>query len=601
MKCQCDAMVALDLVGRRVRMSWVVGWNVWFAGIAAAVHVILSITAVGHALLSKESSRSTFGWIGFILYAPYVGACAYWLFGVNRVRTRSKKLSDQAQLERGVLQRIYPEHAAHAQHHEEAREHFDDQEWAILQIGKALTKVPLSPNNHVLPLHNGEEAFPVMLDSIRRAKVSVWMTTYIFETNAKGREFIEALVDAKDRGVDVRVILDGVGELYSFPPAGRILRRRGVRLARFLPPKLIPPQVFVNLRNHRKLLVVDGVTAFTGGMNIGGRHMTSDPENDAPVQDVHFMFRGPIVYDFARLFLDDWVYSSRHDRREDANLPDKEHTRFLQEKRTLKRRKKGPQTADTGAVEVSFPRHIRRARDTSGAIQGEIALPLEHAALGDRHAVASQVGEKLSALRESYLKKEPSALWTSAESEEADAWCRLIKDGPDERLNKLETLLSSVISSARKRVLVISPYFLPTTSITSALINARLRGVQVEVVIPEETNQPLVHAAMYRSVRGMLERGVKIWMQPPPFAHSKIIIVDDSYVLIGSANMDPRSLRLNFELGVEIMDPALVTRLMRYYAPIIAESKELTTETLDARPFYKRMFDSGVWLFSPYL
>lgn len=583
-------------------MSWDLNWSVWIAAIAAVSHVVLIVPAVIHALLGKESSRSTFGWIGFILYAPLVGAGAYWIFGVNRVRTRSKKLSDQAKLERGVLEKIYPEHAAHAQHIEEAREHFDDQDWTILQIGKALTKVPLSPNNRVLPLHNGEEAYPVMLDAIRRANVSVWMTTYIFETNAKGREFIDALVEAKDRGVDVRVILDGVGELYSFPPAGRILRRQGVRLARFLPPKIFPPQVFVNLRNHRKLLVVDGLTAFTGGMNIGGRHMAADPQNKDPVQDVHFMFRGPIVYDFARLFLDDWVYSARHDRRDEGtSLPDEKHAKFLRERRTLKRRKQGPQSADTGSVEVSFPRHIRRESDSDGAIDGAMSFPVETAVLGDRQAVASQVGEKLSALRQSLLKKDPADLLLTETNEEADAWCRLIKDGPDERLNKLETLLSSVISSAQKRVLVISPYFLPTTSITSALVNARLRGVQVEVVIPEETNQPLVHAAMFRSVRGLLEHGVKIWMQPPPFAHSKLIIVDDAYVLIGSANMDPRSLRLNFELGVEIMDPALVTRLMRYYAPIMAASKELTTETLDARPLHKRVFDSGVWLFSPYL
>lgn len=586
-------------------MDWGANWGVWLALIG---HFALILTTTSHALLNKESSRSTFGWIGFILYAPYVGALAYWLFGVNRVRTRSKRLSEQAGIERGVLQRLYPEHAEHQQHSEEAREHFDAAEWQMLQIGKALTRVPLSPNNRVLPLHNGEEAYPVMLDAIRRAKVSVWMTTYIFDTDAKGLEFIDALVDAKDRGVDVRVIIDGVGELYGFPLAGTRLRRRGVRVARFLPPKLIPPQIFVNLRNHRKLLVVDGISAFSGGMNIGGRHMALDPTNKTPVQDVHFMFRGPIVYDFARLFLDDWVYSNRHDRHDRENLPNEEHARFLRERRMLKRRKTGPQSSDTGSLEVSFPRHLRRPKDphvmpTPFSSDQGVAEPSPEAisAMPPAHAEAIHVGNKLARMRRQLLKKAPEGIHALTAEEDADAWCRLIKDGPDERLNKLETLLSSVISSARERVLVISPYFLPTASIESALINARLRGVKVEVVVPESSNEPLVDAAMHRSIRELIERDVTIWRQPAPFAHSKIIIVDDSYVLIGSANMDPRSLRLNFELGVEIMDPALVTRLLRYYTPIIDASTPLTLQTLDARPFYRKMFDSVVWLFSPYL
>lgn len=584
-------------------------WDwIWGVGIALVVHSVIVFTAIGHALLNKTSSRSTFGWIGFILYAPIVGVIGYWLFGVNRVRTRSKKLGEQAQLEKSVLLELYPEQADHTHSVDDTAEHFSKSEWSMLKIGRALTNVPLSPNNRVLPLHNGEEAYPVMLDAIRRAKVSVWMTTYIFETNAKGLEFIDALVAAKDRGVDVRVIIDGVGEFYALPLAGTRLRRAGVRVARFLPPKLIPPQVFVNLRNHRKLLVVDGLTAFSGGMNIGGRHMAADPDNKNPVHDVHFLFRGPLVYDFARLFLDDWVYSNRHDRREEVPLPDKERVRFLQEQRTLRRRKQGPQSADTGAVEVSYPRHISASagameRLVPGAVErppttesGMFDLPPD-----ERSATAKEVGATLVQMRRAMRSKEPEAILALQENEDADAWCRLIKDGPDERLNKLETLLSSVIACAQKRVLIVSPYFLPTTSIKSALVTARLRGVDVTIVVPEETNEPIVHAAMFRSVGDIIEQGVKIWMQPPPFAHSKIVIIDDSYTLLGSANIDPRSLRLNFELGVEVMDPALVTRLMQYYEPIIDASKELTTQVLNDRPFYRKLFGSIAWLFSPYL
>lgn len=587
-----------------------------------SVHLGLILWAITHVLLNKENSRSTFGWVGFILYAPIIGPIAYYLFGINRVRKRSKKLSEQAELERTGLKLLYPDYADRAQHLQDAKEHFDESEWGRLQIGKALTDLPLSPNNHVLPLHNGEEAYKWMLAHIRQAKFSVWLMTYIFDTDDKGKEFIDALVEAKDRGVDVRVIIDGVGELYGFPLAGTRLRRRGVRVARFLPPKILPPQVYMNLRNHRKLLVVDGVHGFSGGMNIGGRHMVEDPNNPTPTQDLHFLFHGPIVYDFAELFLDDWVYSNRHDRRDTESLPREEHVRFLRERRALKRRKTGPQSEDTGSVEVSFPRHIRRTYAVKVSGRGSTSVPTSKAQNGANIAtetsavaletpseilaegafeVASQMSDNPEALRIKLHKKDPESISLALLEEEADAWCRLIKDGPDEPLNKIEALVSSMTSSARERVFLMSPYFLPTPSIESALINARLRGVKVQVVVPQKSNEPLVQAAMYRSVSELLAHGVEILMQPPPFAHSKLLLVDDAYVFVGSANMDPRSLRLNFELGVEIIDRALVKRLDEFYQDVVRESIPLTQEFLESRPYWRKLWDSTVWLFSPYL
>ena len=112
-----------------------------------------------------------------------------------------------------------------------------------------------------------------MLEAIECAGRSLFLSTYIFETNDTGRRFIDALARAAGRGTDVRVSIDGTGELYSIPRAGTLLKRRGVRVARFLPPSLIPPELHINLRNHRKILVADGAIGFIGGMNIGDRHL----------------------------------------------------------------------------------------------------------------------------------------------------------------------------------------------------------------------------------------------------------------------------------------------------------------------------------------
>ena len=118
-----------------------------------------------------------------------------------------------------------------------------------------------------------------MLEAIDAATGHIFLSTYIFETNRTGLDFVEALGRAVARGVDTRVIIDGVGERYSWPRVSRLLANRGVRVARFLPPRLIPPMLHINLRNHRKVLIADGQVAFTGGMNIGDRHLAERLDN----------------------------------------------------------------------------------------------------------------------------------------------------------------------------------------------------------------------------------------------------------------------------------------------------------------------------------
>ena len=595
--------------------------------LVAAFYVLLVIPATLHALLYKRHSRAALGWISFIIFAPYLGVALYVLFGFNRVKTRSRKLSEGADDLRRYVDEFRPEGDLQAEASlNYARSFFSEAQLSILRSGKALTNVPLSPNNRVRPLHNGEEAFPAMLEAIRSATSHVWLTTYIFETNPTGRSFIEALANAQRRGVDVRVILDGVGELYFWPLAGPELRKAGVTFARFLPPKLIPPQIFANLRNHRKLLVVDSRIAFTGGMNIGGRHMAFDPNNPTPVQDLHFSLEGPIVRDFETMFLHDWVFSQRHDGNRDAQLPTGTLRERLQSRRDLRRRKRRLVEQANYTTRTAIRLATSASAEKLEGLDGPPVMPPLLAAEEKRTpppveettatpaTLAPSQGEPSAASETPRAEEAQQTLATSTgiapvqttfrfftEETVGDAWCRLIVDGPDHDLSKLETLVSSVLSSAQKRIVMFSPYFLPTESIESALVNAALRGVDVTVVIPEKTNQPLVHAAMFRMITWMLRRGVKVLMQPPPFAHTKLLIIDDAYVQMGSANMDPRSLRLNFELAVEVMDERLVETLMEYFQPVMDRSKPLTVEAVMERSILRRAFDGVAWLFSPYL
>ncbi|HEX6995073.1 MAG TPA: phospholipase D-like domain-containing protein [Gammaproteobacteria bacterium] len=433
----------------------------------------LGLFAAVHALLNKRRPQAAFGWIAVSLALPFVGPLLYYLFGINRVESRARVL-------RGTIVSSAPLDPA--------------------------AELPLVGGNRVDALRNGEDAYPAMLAAIRGAERSIRLSTYIFGTRGVGAEFVEALAAARRRGVDVRVLLDGVGELYTWPRAGAELRRRGVRVARFLPPRLIPPTLHVNLRNHRKILVVDGAVAFTGGMNIDARHLVGDPARERPVVDLHFRLAGPVVALLDAVFVTDWRFAT-----------------------------------------------------------GESLPP---AAPG-----------------------EPCG----------DALCRVVADGPDENRDPLVALLLEAVASARRRVAIMTPYFLPPPELVGVMQATALRGIDVAVVLPATNNLPYVHWATRHMLWELLLFGVRVYYQPGPFVHTKLLVVDDERAVVGSWNLDPRSLRLNFELAVEVRDARLVDALAAHFDECRARSTPVTLRDVDGRPLPERIRDGAAWLFTPYL
>jgi cardiolipin synthase len=423
----------------------------------------------------------------------------YFLFGVNRIKIKADKLESHApfQLSQALEDAEKPI---------KADENVPFEFRALDRISRSASGRPLVGGNGVKALHNGEQAYPEMLQCIKSASETCYLSTYIFETNDMGREFIGALERAAKRGVDVRVLIDGLGELYSLPWASRLLKKAGVRHARFLPPTIVPPQFSINLRNHRKILVCDGCTAFVGGMNIGNRHLVHGKKR-APTADMHFKFAGPVVSQIEEVFLWDWGYSTD---------------------------------------EYTQP-HPPRAQES------------------------------------------------------CCAYCRCIADGPNDEMDKLTMIITGAINSARRKVRIMTPYFLPPTSILSAMQTAALRGVDVAVILPEKNNLPYVHWATRNMLWEVLQRGVRVYYQPPPFNHTKLLSVDEMYVHIGSANLDPRSLRLNFELGLETYDHEFAKSVNGHFDAVRAKSRETSLQEMDSRPLPQRLRDSFCWLFSPYL
>lgn len=462
--------------------------------------LLLVLPTVGHVLLHKRDPRSAWGWIAVCALFPLAGPALYWLFGVNRIQQRARRL-------------LGAEAAGHAQSQAQTQLFGDlpaaaSQELReLVRLGSALTGRALTAGNRVTPLHDGDEAYPAMLRSIAEARHTLHLASYIYLGDACGEEFALALAAAQARGVRLRVLLDGAADAFYRPRASRLLARHGVRAARFLPPRWFPPLLNLNLRNHRKLLIADGEIAYTGGMNIAGYHR-GEGGRPAQVTDLHFRIEGPLVAQLEEVFLADWHFATG-------------------------------ETAPT----PSAPAPV-----TGG-----------------------------------------------------EALARTVTDGPNEELDRLLMLLLGALANAHQRVWIMTPYFLPTATLIGALQSAALRGVDVCVLLPAKSDQPWMNWATRNVLWQLLDRQVRVLERPGPFAHSKLLLVDDYYLQFGSANLDQRSLRLNFELVVESYDRALAAWAAAHFEAVQAVSRPVSRAELDARPLPQRLRDALCWLMSPYL
>jgi len=480
-------------------MDWLEKISRFWPHIAAGFHFLAALLASAHALLHKRDTRAATIWIAFVWLMPGLGPILYLALGVNRIRRRAVQLGVHKTFSRDIPENLgEPEHdgAEHLKH--------------IAHVVSRLARQPLTAGNKIEPLVNGDIAFPAMLATIEAAKKSVTLGTYIFDNDASGKQFVAALERAMKRGVAVRVLIDSAGTRYSFPPITWKLRRTKIPFAKFLPASIFTPWrvATINLRDHRKSLVVDGQIGFTGGMNIRHGNVLADrPKN--PVQDLHFRVEGPVVTELQEAFANDWAFT-------------------------------------TGEI-----------------LDGEI--------------------------------------WFPELKESGDVIARVIPDGPDADFENARWTLLAALAEAQTSVKILTPYFLPDNALVTALNLAALRGVRVDIILPAKNNLPFVQWASRAMWWQVLERGCHIWLTPPPFDHSKLMIVDGHWVLLGSANWDARSLRLNFELNVECYGRAFAQEMEKVIAKKISAAREVTLAEVDARILPSKLRDAIARLFSPYL
>ena len=282
-------------------LSVLLGWWPYAVGVAIA---LIDVAASAHVVVRKRDVRAAIGWVGLIWLVPGVGAFLYALLGVNRISRRA------TELHRARRRLALSTPSAMSIAHPGSFSTISPALAPLARLAEAMSGRPLLSGNSVEILHNGDQAYPAMLAAIDGARRSVALATYIFGNDAAGRPFVAALARAKARGVEVRVLLDGFGVRYTWPPVYKALRKAGVRTELFLPKFAEAGLAFFNLRNHRKVLTVDGKVAFTGGMNIQARNIHADTP-PRMVRDMHFRLEGPIVGQLQESFAEDWMFTTR--------------------------------------------------------------------------------------------------------------------------------------------------------------------------------------------------------------------------------------------------------------------------------------------------
>lgn len=477
-------------------------WDIWPFVLALVQFGGMGGAAI-HVILTKTDERAAAGWVGFVLLVPFVGWIVYLLFGVNRIQRRAREL--RGQKHDMLLLAPLPERSE-ARAGEGVVRLLELE--GLARFGQKILPESFEQGNAIGVLLNGDEAYPAMIEAIERATRSIAISTYIFNNDAAGRRFVDALSDAMERGVRVRLLIDGVGSWYSHPSLIPLLEERGINYARFLHSFMPWQMPYLNMRNHQKIFVVDGRHGFTGGMNIAEGNV-NDAGPRKPIKDCHFRVEGPVVSHLMHTFAHEWNFT------------------------------------------------------TGELLEGPDWFPEIESA--------------------------------------GDVVARGLPAGPDMGLNPIRWTLLGALAEAQHNVRIVTPYFIPDATLRTNVSLAAMRGVIVDIVLPETNNLPFCDWAATPQLEWLARAGGRIWKTKGPFDHSKMMTVDGMWAMVGSANWDDRSLRLNFEFNLECYGATFAGELDALIERKISTARPLSYEELSGRSMPVRIRDSLFRLASPYL
>ncbi|MFC1467861.1 cardiolipin synthase [Verrucomicrobiota bacterium] len=471
-----------------------------------------------HILRSRRESASALLWIFLAWSIPFFGPLLYLGFGVDRVSYKAllKESADEQLREK----RNGIEHHAEMRsywcglHEARCSEPVNDVERELNRIHNGiLPDHPLLDGNTLTPLVDGDEWYPRLFDAIQAADKSINVMSFIFNGDRVSRQVMELLKQKAESGVRVRLMFDRFGSTLGVL-RGLFRRYRNVpnfTIVGWTQANPLKRQFQINLRNHRKIVVIDGKRAFFGGLNFADYHWSKTCE--VPIRDYHFEVTGPSVLELQYTFMRDWYFMTN---------------------------------------------------ENPEILLGKEYFPIE------KHT--------------------------------GPACMRLVNGGPN--LGGGEVLTDSffaAISAAKKQVLLVTPYFVPNQDILRALRIAALRGVDVRLLVPKKNNHRYAGWAGRGLYEELLEAGVKIYERKPPFMHAKALVVDDCFSLVGSANIDIRSLQLNYETNMGVYCSDFAVRLKEVVLADFELSEQLMLSEWIKRPRLYRVLENFCLLMKPVL
>ncbi|HFQ88589.1 MAG TPA: cardiolipin synthase [Desulfobulbus sp.] len=470
----------------------------WLGSGLVLLDLVIILLLVPRIILQKRESGATLAWILTIVFIPFLGLLAFWIFGTTRIRMRWRRRQRVEQKLAHSLERIRRQ-----QQLPRAREPLVR---AIFSLTSRLGGPAPRPGCSVSWFRDGGHAFDVLEEAIDRARHHVHLCYYIWEPDRTGARMRDALVRAAGRGVEVRLLLDDVGSLATGRRFFAPLFEAGGRVARFLPVLPFRRRLTINNRNHRKIVVVDGREGFTGSMNVGDVYAGLAE----PWQDLHVAVRGPVVQDLQEVFCQDWYHATSEDLT----------------------------TADY------FP-------------------------------TVSAAG---------------------------DLCTQFLASGPaDERWRSIHTLLFAAINMAVERIWIETPYFVPDPPVAMALQTAALRGVDVRLLLPGRSDHPLVLRAGRSFFDELLAAGVRIFELHNRLPHAKTAVIDSIFCTVGSANMDQRSFRLNFEANLFLFDRRIASQLEKDFLRFCGEATAVSRARRLRLPLRERFAEGFAFILAPLL
>lgn len=469
--------------------------------VAAALFYALALASAIEATLNVRTAQGAIAWTISLLAIPYLAVPAYLIFGRNRFDGYLEQRKAVEAESRALLRDTRSEVERYLMPSTPAE--------PIFGVLHRLAGIPPAGGNRVQLLVDGRATFDSMLQGIAAAQDYILLESYIIRDDSLGQHLGRLLADRARAGVRVHVLYDEIGSRnFHRTRLCRQLRRVGVQVAAFNTTQGRRNRFQLNFRNHRKILVVDGHSAWIGGHNIGEEYLGTHPRI-GHWRDTHLKLQGPAVLGTLMAFATDWRWATRS--------------------------------------------------------------PLD---LAVRHPPASVAG------RDNVL---------------------VFPSDPSNHLEEAGLMFLQLIVSARHRLWIASPYFVPDRGIIAALQLAALRGVDVRVMIPDRPDGPVVGMANWSFTRELLPAGVKVYRYQGGFLHQKVVLMDDHLAGVGTANFDNRSFRLNFEVTVLVDGEHFASEVAGMLTLDLEQCREVTQEELASKPLWFPLGMGIARLLSPVL